>query len=92
MPKFSLSNLANSVLPVPVGPRNKKLPIGLLSDLSPALFTYTRSRTLSTVSSCPNNLVLMSASMLVNALASSLTCSLSCSTGILVARLIESII
>ena len=36
MSKFLLSNLDSSVLPVPVGPRNKKVPIGLLSALSPA--------------------------------------------------------
>ena len=38
---FSESNnaandFANSVLPTPVGPKNKKLPIGLLGSLIPA--------------------------------------------------------
>ena len=44
---FSLSNknsasaLANSVLPTPVGPKNKKLPIGLLGSFKPALALRT---------------------------------------------------
>jgi ATP-dependent Clp protease ATP-binding subunit ClpB len=31
------NDLANSVLPTPVGPRNKKLPIGLFGSLIPEL-------------------------------------------------------
>ena len=39
------NDLANSVLPTPVGPRNKKLPIGLFGSLIPALALTTASET-----------------------------------------------
>ena len=42
------NDLANSVLPTPVGPRNKKLPIGLFGSLIPALALTTASETRST--------------------------------------------
>ena len=42
------NDLANSVLPIPVGPRNKKLPIGLFGSLIPALALTTASETRST--------------------------------------------
>ena len=56
---FSSSNrlaarvLANSVLPTPVGPRNRKEPMGLVGSLMPALDRRMASVTFSTASSCP---------------------------------------
>ena len=35
------SDLANSVLPTPVGPKNKKLPIGRLGSFIPARSHYS---------------------------------------------------
>ena len=54
--KLSASALASSVLPTPVGPRNKKEPIGLLGSLIPALERMIDSVTSSTASSCPTTL------------------------------------
>ena len=45
--------LANSVLPTPVGPRNKKEPMGFLGSLIPALERSMASVTFSTPSSWP---------------------------------------
>ena len=42
------SDFANSVLPTPVGPKNKKLPIGLFGSLIPARALTTASDTKST--------------------------------------------
>ena len=39
------SDLANSVLPTPVGPKNKKLPIGRLGSFIPARALTTASDT-----------------------------------------------
>ena len=47
------NDLANSVLPTPVGPKNRKLPIGLFGSLIPALARTTASDTKSTALSCP---------------------------------------
>ena len=47
------SDLANSVLPTPVGPKNKKLPIGRLGSFIPARALTTASDTRSTALSCP---------------------------------------
>ena len=51
--------LAVSVLPVPVGPTNKKLPIGLFFSLSPDLLTSILSTRLSIAGSCPKTVVLI---------------------------------
>ena len=51
--RLSASALASSVLPTPVGPRNRKDPIGLLGSLIPALERMMASVTLVTPSSCP---------------------------------------
>ncbi len=56
---FSLSNknlaklFAVSVLPTPVGPKNKKLPIGLFASDSPALFRLIALATAFIALSCP---------------------------------------
>lgn len=55
----SLSNrasaraLASSVLPTPVGPRNRKLPMGLFTSLMPERARRMASATLVTASSWP---------------------------------------
>jgi hypothetical protein len=49
----SLTAFASSVLPVPVGPANKKTPIGLLGSLRPAFSMAMRPTIASTASSCP---------------------------------------
>ena len=49
--RFSASNLASSVLPVPVGPRNRKLAIGRFWLPMPEKLMYTRSNTVSTAAS-----------------------------------------
>ena len=51
--KVDANDLASSVLPTPVGPKNKKLPIGLLGSLIPALALTTASATKSTALSWP---------------------------------------
>ena len=51
--RHSASVLASSVLPTPVGPRNKKLPIGRLGSAIPARERMMASATFSTASSCP---------------------------------------
>ena len=48
--------MASSVFPTPVGPRNKKEPIGLVGSLIPALERIIASVTSSTPSSCPMTL------------------------------------
>ena len=62
----SANALAVSVLPTPVGPTNKKLPIGLLGSLSPALLTNILSTSLSTASFCPNTFFFILVSSLLN--------------------------
>ncbi|KAF4397500.1 hypothetical protein G4B88_027240 [Cannabis sativa] len=53
-PKYSTANaLANSVLPTPVGPVNKKLAIGRLGSLIPARARRMARLMASTASSCP---------------------------------------
>ena len=47
------SALASSVLPTPVGPRNRKLPMGRLGLAMPARLRRMASLTLVTASSCP---------------------------------------
>ena len=44
---------ASSVLPTPVGPRNKKDPMGRLGSLSPARLRRMALETADTASSCP---------------------------------------
>ena len=44
---------ASSVLPTPVGPRNRKEPIGFDGSLMPALLLWMASATFSTASSWP---------------------------------------
>ena len=47
------SDFASSVLPTPVGPRNRNDPIGFEGSFIPALERMIASVTLSTASSCP---------------------------------------
>ncbi len=49
----SASALASSVLPTPVGPRNRKVATGLLPSRKPARDSRTASATARTASSCP---------------------------------------
>ena len=49
----SASAFASSVLPTPVGPKNRKEPIGFVGSLIPALERIMASVTFSTASSCP---------------------------------------
>ncbi len=58
----SASVLASSVLPTPVGPRNRKEPMGLLGSLMPALERMMASATFSTASSWPTTRLCRSAS------------------------------
>ena len=51
--RLSANALASSVLPTPVGPRNRKEPIGFVGSLIPALERIIASVTSSTPSSCP---------------------------------------
>ena len=51
--RFSASALASSVLPTPVGPRNRKLPSGLFGSERPARLRRTAEATACTASSCP---------------------------------------
>ena len=46
--KVEASDFASSVLPTPVGPRKRKLPIGRLGSLMPARALTTASETRST--------------------------------------------
>ena len=55
--RLSASVFASSVLPTPVGPKNKNEPIGLLGSLIPALDLIIASVTLVTASSCPTTLL-----------------------------------
>ena len=48
--KLSANALDNSVLPTPVGPKNKNEPIGLLGFLSPTLLLLIAFATASTAS------------------------------------------
>ena len=51
--KFCAKAFANSVLPTPVGPKNRKEPIGLLGSFMPALDLIIDSVIFVTASSCP---------------------------------------
>ena len=51
--KLVANALANSVFPTPVGPKNRKEPIGFVGSLMPALERRIASETFSTPSSCP---------------------------------------
>jgi len=51
--KYAAKLLASSVLPTPVGPKNKKEPIGFVGSLIPALERKIASATKRTPSSCP---------------------------------------
>ena len=51
--KLDAKDLANSVLPTPVGPKNKKEPIGRFGSFNPALARRTAFDTATTASSCP---------------------------------------
>ncbi|SFW05079.1 Uncharacterised protein [Chlamydia abortus] len=64
--KFSASALASSVLPTPVGPKKRKLPIGLLGSLIFALALLIVSATNLIASSCPLTLSLNACSKLIN--------------------------
>src|SRR5215208_389349 len=54
--RASASVRASSVLPTPVGPKNRKEPIGRLGSESPALALRIASATAVTASSCPTTL------------------------------------
>ena len=49
----SARDFASSVLPTPVGPKNKNVPIGRLGSFKPDLARLIESETISTASSCP---------------------------------------
>ena len=51
--RLDANDLANSVLPTPVGPKNKKDPIGRFGSFKPALARRTAFDTATTASSCP---------------------------------------
>ena len=54
LPNKSIANcFASSVLPTPVGPTNKKLPIGRLPSSNPARLRRMALETISTALSCP---------------------------------------
>ena len=55
--RASARAFASSVLPTPVGPKNKKLPIGFVGSFIPALDRIIASTTLSTASFCPITLL-----------------------------------
>ena len=57
--KNSASALVSSVLPTPVGPKNKKLPIGLCSSDIPALDLRIAFATEAIALSCPTTLSLI---------------------------------
>ena len=60
--RHSASAFASSVLPTPVGPRKKKLPMGLLGSESPARLRRTAAATAATASSWPTTRLWSSAS------------------------------
>ena len=51
--RHSANAFASSVLPTPVGPRNKKLPMGCSGSASPARLRRIAPATAETASSCP---------------------------------------
>ena len=51
--KYSARHLASSVLPTPVGPKNRKDPIGLSGSFSPARLLWIALTIVSMASSCP---------------------------------------
>jgi len=55
--RLAASVFASSVLPTPVGPRNRNEPIGLPGSLIPALDLIIASVTFLTASSCPTTLL-----------------------------------
>ena len=61
--RYPASALQSSVLPTPVGPRNRKLPIGRFCSPSPARLRRTASATASTASGWPTTRFFRSASM-----------------------------
>ena len=71
-------HLASSVFPTPVGPINKKLPIGLRGSLKPVLARLIALDTALTASSWPINLFEISASIFNNL---SVSASVNCFTG-----------
>ena len=60
--RFSASDFASSVLPTPVGPKNRNEPIGLPGSFIPAFDLIMASVTLVTASSCPITLLWSSVS------------------------------
>ncbi len=79
----SASALASSVLPTPVGPRNRKLPIGRFGSPSPARDRRTASATTDTASSWPTTLWCSCSS---SPSSRSFSSAVTCATGIPVAR------
>ncbi|SHV69273.1 Uncharacterised protein [Mycobacteroides abscessus subsp. abscessus] len=59
----SASALASSVLPTPVGPRNRNDPVGRLGSATPARARRTASETASTAFFCPTTRLPSSSSM-----------------------------
>ena len=51
--RFLARHLASCVLPTPVGPKNRKVPMGRPGSLSPARLRRMARTTVSTASSCP---------------------------------------
>ena len=60
--RLSASVFASSVLPTPVGPKNRNEPIGLVGSLMPAFERIIASVTFVTASSCPTTLLCRSVS------------------------------
>src|SRR5690625_7718683 len=60
--KKSANDLANSVLPTPVGPKNRNEPMGRSGSATPARERRTASETVSTARRCPINRVPISRS------------------------------
>ena len=59
----SAKDFASSVFPTPVGPRNKKVPIGRFGSFKPDLARLMASDTVSTASSCPTRRLCKTSSM-----------------------------
>ena len=64
--RFSEIAFASSVLPTPVGPKNRNEPIGLLGSFNPTLPLFIAFATASTASSCPITLLCKLCSKFLN--------------------------
>ena len=86
--RYSVSRLASSVLPTPVGPRKMNEPMGRLGSLSPARVRRIERESLTRASSCPITLPLSSSSML-SSLAPSVVWTRSTGTPVIIATTAE---